>query len=136
VLLQRILSGGRERLGLELGREFQILAAAGGREALLHQVDHEHHRKLEPLGPVGGEQAHHVLIGLDLGRRGVVTHLDQQVQVLDERRHAVLLEQQPDARGDAEELVQVLHALERGGGPGDALVGREPPSSPLSVTNW
>ena len=72
--------GKPERLAVPLQRELRLGAA-----------DQEHHRELEPLGLVHGQHVHGVLVELRLGDRRVVAGLAQQLEVRDERRHAVVL---------------------------------------------
>ena len=61
------------------------------REAALRAPHQEHHRELEPLGLVHGEDVHGFLVGVGLGHGGVVTRLAQQVEVGHEGGDPVVL---------------------------------------------
>ncbi len=113
----------------QLGRQRHRVLAEEAREASLDQVDEVDHRELEPLGVVGGEQVDRVVLALHAGRRRVVAHLDQQVEVVDELVHAIVLEQRADPRHDPEQPVQVLRLLHRLG----AVLARDPAQEPARL---
>lgn len=57
------------------------------------------------------QELHGLLVGVGHGCLRVVAGLDEQVEVDHELRHAIAAQQRADALDDAEQLVQVLHAL-------------------------
>jgi hypothetical protein len=75
----------------EIGGQLQRIAPRLHREALLDAADEEHHRELEPLGLVHGEDGDRVVVGIGLRDRGIVTGFAQQVEVGDEGGHLVVL---------------------------------------------
>ncbi len=121
-----------DRIAVQLGGQRERTPLSPIREAPLGELHQEHHRELEALGVVRGQQVDRVLVQLDLGRRRIVAGLDQEVEVADELR----------------DPVAAAAAGRRAGRCGTACSGSAPappprailrapgrPSSPLSSTN-
>src|SRR5439155_1004593 len=74
----------RERLLDQLDGKLERVPPSAQRELVLDERDEEHHRELEPLRLVDGEDAHGGRLDLRLGDGRVLTRVDQRVEVIDE----------------------------------------------------
>src|SRR5438093_673170 len=99
----------RERLLDQLDGQLERVPPPAQRELVLDERDQEHHRELEPLRLVDGEDAHGGRLDLRLGDGRVLTRVDQRVEVVDELPHVVVPERLRGVLDATEELRDVLH---------------------------
>src|SRR5438093_582241 len=99
----------RERLLDQLDGQLERVPPPAQRELVLDERDQEHHRELEPLRLVDGEDAHGGRLDLRLGDGRVFTRVDQRVEVIDELPHVVVPERLRGVLDATEELRDVLH---------------------------
>ena len=99
-LLLLVIVPGRKPILRQPRRELERIAALRHRKPALGAGADEHDPKFQPLRLVHGEDAHGVRGEVDFGSGRIVSGFEQQVDLVDEERHAVDREGLADGTDD------------------------------------